>query len=115
MPTLKLQTNVPGDTVTTSDFLKEASKAVAKIIGKPEAYVLVTLQTGVPTTFAGTEEPAAYGEIISIGGLNPDVNRKLSGAIAELLQKLFNIPANRYYIKFSDVARPDFGWNGGTF
>jgi hypothetical protein len=37
MPTLKLQTNVPGDAVSTSDFLKEASKAVAKIIGKPES------------------------------------------------------------------------------
>ncbi|KAH1073155.1 hypothetical protein J1N35_025483 [Gossypium stocksii] len=38
MPTLNLYTNVPVDAVTTSDILKDATKAVAKIIGKPESY-----------------------------------------------------------------------------
>lgn len=37
MPTLNLFTNVPVDAVVTSDILKDATKAVAKIIGKPES------------------------------------------------------------------------------
>ena len=37
MPTLNLITNVPVDGVLTSDILKDASKAVARIIGKPES------------------------------------------------------------------------------
>lgn len=37
MPTLNLYTNVPVDTVVASDILKDATKAVAKIIGKPES------------------------------------------------------------------------------
>lgn len=37
MPTLNLFTNVPVDAVVSSDILKDATKAVAKIIGKPES------------------------------------------------------------------------------
>jgi len=37
MPTLNLFTNVPVDTVVASDILRDATKAVAKIIGKPES------------------------------------------------------------------------------
>lgn len=37
MPTLNLFTNVPVDAVVASDILKDATKAVAKIIGKPES------------------------------------------------------------------------------
>jgi phenylpyruvate tautomerase len=35
MPTVNLQTNVPVDSVVTSDILKDASKTVARILGKP--------------------------------------------------------------------------------
>jgi hypothetical protein len=37
MPTLNLFTNIPVDAVTTSDILKDATKALSKIIGKPES------------------------------------------------------------------------------
>ncbi len=34
---MNLQTNVPVDSVVTSDILKDASKTVARILGKPES------------------------------------------------------------------------------
>ncbi|KVI07746.1 Macrophage migration inhibitory factor, partial [Cynara cardunculus var. scolymus] len=105
MPTLKLFTNIPVDSVIASDILKDATKAVAKIIGKPESYVMILVNGGVPIAFAGTEEPAAYGEVISIGGLNPTVNGKLSSTIAEILQTKLSIDSSRFYIKFYDVER----------
>lgn len=37
MPTLNLFTNFPVDAVVASDILKDATKAVSKIIGKPES------------------------------------------------------------------------------
>lgn len=37
MPTLNLNTNVPVDAVTSSDMLKDCSRILAKIIGKPES------------------------------------------------------------------------------
>ncbi|PON55994.1 Macrophage migration inhibitory factor [Parasponia andersonii] len=135
MPTLNLFTNMPVDAVVASDILKDATKAVAKIIGKPESgtntcellrggkslvsfsssYVMILINGGVPIAFGGTEEPAAYGELISIGGLGPSVNGKLSSTIAEILQTKLSIDSSRFYIKFYDVPRPFFGFNGSTF
>ncbi|KAA0058211.1 macrophage migration inhibitory factor-like protein [Cucumis melo var. makuwa] len=142
MPTLNLFTNVPVDTVVAADILKDASKAVSKILGKPESvkfsapfpsslslllvlaleaclwlfkgtnlhfsssmvqYVMILLNGGTPIIFATTEEPAAYGELISIGGLGPGVNGKLSSTIAEILQTKIQIDGSRFYIKFYDV------------
>jgi len=37
MPTLNLFTNIPVDPVIASDILRDATKVVAKIIGKPES------------------------------------------------------------------------------
>ncbi|XP_057422394.1 uncharacterized protein LOC130716212 [Lotus japonicus] len=115
MPTLNLFTNIPVDAVVASDILRDATKAVAKIIGKPESYVMILLNGGVPIAFGGTEEPAAYGELISIGGLGPSVNGKLSSTIAEILQTKLYIDGSRFYIKFYDVQRSFFGFNGSTF
>lgn len=44
MPTLNLFTNIPVDSVIASDILKDATKAVAKIIGKPESVSALILQ-----------------------------------------------------------------------
>lgn len=64
---------------------------------------MILINGGVPIAFAGTEEPAAYGEVISIGGLNPSVNGKLSSTIADILQTKLSIDSSRFYIKFYDV------------
>ncbi|CAL4912023.1 unnamed protein product [Urochloa decumbens] len=115
MPCLNVSTNVNLEGVDTSAVLAEASKSVANIIGKPEAYVMVVLKGSVPMAFGGTQEPAAYGELVSIGGLNPDVNKKLSAGIASILESKLSIPKSRFYLKFHDSKRSDFGWNGSTF
>lgn len=66
-------------------------------------YVMILLNGSVPIAFAGTEAPAAYGELISIGGLGPSVNGKLSSTIAEILETKLSIDCSRFYIKFYDV------------
>lgn len=76
---------------------------------------MVTLNGGVPMIFAGTEDPAAYAEVISIGGLGPDVNGKLSSALADILKTKLFVDPSRFYIKFFDVERSFFGFNGSTF
>lgn len=53
--------------------------------------------------FGGTEQPTAYGELVSIGGLNPDVNKKLSAAVASILETKLSIPKSRFYLKFYDT------------
>ncbi|WOK96683.1 macrophage migration inhibitory factor [Canna indica] len=102
MPCLNISTNVNLEGVDTSAILSEASKAVSNIIGKPEAYVMVVLKGSIPISFGGTQQPAAYGELVSIGGLNPDVNKKLSAEIATILENKLSIPKSRYFLKFYD-------------
>jgi hypothetical protein len=65
-------------------------------------YVMVVLKGSVPMAFGGTQEPAAYGDLVSIGGLNPDVNKKLSAGIASILESKLSIPKPRFYLKFYD-------------
>lgn len=69
-------------------------------------YVMIVLNGSVPIAFAGNEAPAAYGELMSIGGLGPSVNGKLSSIIAEILQTKLSIDGSRFYIKFYDVQVP---------
>uniref|UniRef100_A0A3Q7IIS3 Macrophage migration inhibitory factor homolog n=1 Tax=Solanum lycopersicum TaxID=4081 RepID=A0A3Q7IIS3_SOLLC len=136
MPCLNISTNVNLEGVDTSSVLSEATSTVAKLIGKPEAYVMIVLKGSVPMAFGGTEQPAAYGELVSIGGLNADVNKKLSAAIADILETKLSIPKSRFFLKFYDTkVCPSksrictmsscytpvldhgsfFGWNGSTF
>lgn len=66
-------------------------------------YVMIVLKGSVPIAFGGTEQPAAYGEIVSIGGLNADVNKKLSAAVAEILETKLSVPKSRFFLKFFDT------------
>ncbi|RWW32725.1 hypothetical protein GW17_00002589 [Ensete ventricosum] len=59
-------------------------------------------------SFGGTEQPAAYGELVSIGGLNPDVNKKLSAAVAAILETKLSVPKTRFFLKFYDTKVCDF-------
>jgi len=66
-------------------------------------YVMIVLKGSVPISFGGTEEPAAYGELVSIGGLSSDVNKKLSSAISTILLSKLSVPKSRFFLKFYDV------------
>ncbi|KAH1130487.1 hypothetical protein J1N35_001865 [Gossypium stocksii] len=52
---------------------------------------MILVNGGVPMAFAGMEAPAAYGGLISIGGLGPSVNAKLSSTVADILQTKLSI------------------------
>ncbi|XP_060213877.1 uncharacterized protein LOC132641033 isoform X5 [Lycium barbarum] len=66
-------------------------------------YVMIVLKGSVPISFGGTEQPAAYAELVSIGGLNADVNKKFSAAIAETLETKLSIPKSQFFRKFYDA------------
>lgn len=66
-------------------------------------YVMIVLKGSVPMSFGGTEQPAAYGELVSIGGLSPDVNKKLSAAISAILETKLSVPKSRFFLKFYDT------------
>lgn len=112
MPYLKIQSNKRIE--NEDEVIKEASRLVAEELGKPESYVMVALEPTVKISMAGTQEPAVFMEVKSIG-LPESVTGKLSRALCDFVEEKLGIDQNRVYIVFSDIDRSMWGWNGNTF
>ena len=114
MPLLKIETNQAVDADARSRLIATASQQVAELLGKPERYVMVSLQENPAMLFGGSNDPLAYLELKSIG-LPETRTAELSQALAQLMHEQLGLPADRVYIEFADAARNMWGWNGGTF
>ncbi len=114
MPLLKIQTNREVAPEHRPQLLQQASAKVAEVLGKPERYVMVSLEHNPDMLFSGDPAPLAYLELKSIG-LPGERTRELSADLCRLIQDNLGIPKERVYIEFADAARHLWGWNGGTF
>jgi phenylpyruvate tautomerase PptA (4-oxalocrotonate tautomerase family) len=114
MPLLKIQTNAAAAKGEAAEFLRQASAAVAEMLGKPERYVMVILEHNPRMLFAGDGAPLAYLELKSIG-LPADRGADLSARLCRLVEDALGVPAERTYIELADAPRHLWGWNGGTF
>lgn len=114
MPYLLVRTNQPVAGEKQPELLRKFSAATAQALGKPERYVMVSLEHGRPMLFAGDEAPCAYLELKSIG-LPETKTAELSATLCDLIGGALNIPQDRIYIEFADAARHMWGWDGATF
>jgi phenylpyruvate tautomerase len=114
MPFLKIQTNHRLDESAAKSLASKASGRVAELLGKPEAYVMVSVETGIAMQFAGTDAPLAYLELKSIG-LPQSITATASRALCDLVAGETGVAVNRIYIEFTDAPRHMWGWNGDTF
>eukprot|EP00873_Tetraselmis_striata_P041541 jgi/Tetstr1/461805/TSEL_000093.t1 len=113
-PSLIVHTNVAIEAAQKKNFMKTMSAAIASTLGKPESYVAVLVMDGLDLIWAGEDTPCALASLTSLGAINPENNAAFSAIFAEAVSE-FGIPKNRYYITFTDVPRPNMGYNGGTF
>ncbi|WJW76155.1 phenylpyruvate tautomerase MIF-related protein [Thiohalobacter sp. IOR34] len=113
MPLLQIKTNQPLPD-ERSALLQRLSAEVAGMLGKPERYVMVSLEHNPDMLFAGSDAPLAYLELKSIG-LPQDATRDYSASLCRLIGEALEIPTERIYIEFSDAPRALWGWNGSTF
>ena len=114
MPLLKIQTNQDLDQLDRSAVLKQLSAVAADMLGKPERYVMVSLEHNPAMLFGGEDAPLAYLELKSIG-LPGERTTEFSSRLCELVSGNLQIPAERIYIEFAGAERHLWGWNGGTF
>ena len=114
MPLLKIQTNQTVDADRQKTLITRASQAVADMLGKPERYVMVSIEHNPAMLFGGSDAPLAYLELKSIG-LPESRTAEFSKALAGLLADELGLPADRIYIEFADAPRAMWGWDGGTF
>ncbi|CAI9758867.1 unnamed protein product [Fraxinus pennsylvanica] len=104
MPCLDISTNVNLDGINTDSIFSELTKAVSQIIGKPEKFVMILLKGSVALTFGGNKEPAALAEIVSMGGINTEVKRKLIATLGLILENKLYIPRARFVLKVFDTT-----------
>jgi phenylpyruvate tautomerase PptA (4-oxalocrotonate tautomerase family) len=114
MPYLKITNSQAIDAERKQTLLAAASKAVAAELGKPEQYMMVSVETTAAMVFAGTDKPCAFLELRGIG-LPASKAGKLSQLLCGLMESHAGIPQDRVYINFTDVPPGLWGWNGDTF
>ena len=113
MPYLSITTHTPLPAEIESALAAEASKILADELGKPQSYVMVSWQPARVLRFAGSEEPAAFLDLKSIG-----LPHRLSGvsqALTQAVERHTGIPANRVFMTFNDVPPSRWAHGGDTF
>ena len=114
MPLLCITVSETRADVDGEALLRSGSRLVAEHLGKPEEFIMVSWGRG-PLLFGGSDAPAAFVELRSIGGLDLETNDGLARALCALLEEAAGIPPARTFLNFADVARSDWGWDGKTF
>lgn len=116
MPLLQIQSS---SSVASSNgtvaLLRTLSAELARELGKPESYVMVSLQTGVPLLFGGTGDPACFAALKNIGTFTPAQTERLSALLTRHLAAALSVAPNRIYIEFVDGKPHLWGYDGATF
>ena len=112
MPLLQINTNAT--TYNKDSVLNETSAAVADMLGKPESYVMVILNTGMDMSFAGNHEPCAHVKLKSLG-LDQTKTTAYSERLCNLVHDQLGIATDRIYIEFAGPERHMWGWDKSTF
>lgn len=114
MPLAKLLVSVELNEPKKKELLAGLSKVMVEVTGKPEPYVMVTLEKG-DILMGAQPGPAAFVDVRGIGGADGETNKRLSEQICKLLTESLSIEQARVYITFTDVSAANWGWNGATF
>ena len=96
------------------DILVKSSEFLSELLGKPEKYIMISIEENPVMMFGGTGDPLLYIELKSIG-LPRDQTKEISQKLSLFLKDKTGVPVHRMYIEFSDVERSMWGWNGSTF
>ena len=112
MPVLQITTNVTIENV--DDLAKQTSSLVADILGKPESYVMVSLNGAADLIFAGTSDPCAHLMLKSLG-LPESETRAYSEKLCSFIEQQLGVSPARIYIEFINPERHMFGWDNRTF
>jgi phenylpyruvate tautomerase len=114
MPYCSIRTNVSIERESKQILLKKVSTFIAVLLGKPESYVMISIKPESALIFGGSDQPAAFVRLKSIG-LSRDRCTVYSEKIGNFLEQELNVPKDRVYIDFTDLDGKMFGWNGKTF
>jgi hypothetical protein len=110
-----VRTNAPVDEATIPALLQECSSQIAKLLSKPESYVMTLFDRVACMTMGGKTGPTCLVEVRSVGKLTPHQTRQLSETLCSLLSKRLDVPSARIFLNFMDFPGALWGHDGGVF
>nr|XP_037872130.1 macrophage migration inhibitory factor isoform X1 [Bombyx mori] len=99
MPHFRIETNISRSKIP-ADFVVKAIPVLAKALGKPEQYCVVTVIPEMLMSFGGSTEPCAIANLMSIGSLGVEQNKKHAKVLFELVEKELGVPTDRFVLKY---------------
>jgi phenylpyruvate tautomerase PptA (4-oxalocrotonate tautomerase family) len=115
MPVLTLLTSAEPPQQEKSDaLLRDLSASVARVLAKPESYVMTCLEPRSRMTFGGSFEPACLAEIKSIGGLTRETATRLTEVVCKHVHEALGVPPRRTFVVLTDVPAHLWGFDGHT-
>ncbi len=111
MPYLNIKTNQAIS--DESAFIKKASATVAAGSGKPESYVMISVDQQTAMSMGGSDAPTAFLDYRALG--LPGDRKAFSDALCSLISEELSIAGDRIYIAMFDSERQNWGWNHSTF
>jgi hypothetical protein len=115
MPLVSIHSNVDLPANKQGALLLAASKSIAELTGKPEAYVMTLFTHAQGMTMAGKQSPCCLVDVRGIGRFTPDQTRAISHALCALVERESGVPSNRVYLNFVDFSGAMWGHDGSTF
>jgi phenylpyruvate tautomerase PptA (4-oxalocrotonate tautomerase family) len=112
MPFLKIQSNK--EISDPGSLMAKSSRLLSQVLGKPERYIMVSVELNEDMIFGGINDHLLYIELKSIG-LPTDRTKEISSKLCEFLKRETGVALDRMYIEFADADRAMWGWNGTTF
>lgn len=114
MPYCQIITSQRLDPETVDAVAHSASSLVAEMLGKPESYVMVRVETERTLIFGGTTEPTCFVSLDSLGFPESETE-KFSQIVCDFVHDRLDVPTDRIYIEFSSPDRHMWGFNRRTF
>ncbi len=96
------------------DALKsELGKAIS-ILGKPESYLMLSIEDNQDLYFGGRRlEKGAYVEVKLLGTVNAESSDRMTEKICGIFKSVLDIPGDSIYVSY--WGTPNWGYNGGNF
>ena len=115
MPYIGVHTSVTPPDTAIGTMIERMADVVTDITGKARSHMMTSLSRAVAMQLGDDDAPCAYVDLRGIGGLNPEINQRLSDAIGALLEETLGVAPDHVYITFTSVDATHWGWNRTTF
>ncbi|KAL8129425.1 hypothetical protein V2J09_018580 [Rumex salicifolius] len=108
MPALYISTNLNLEGVDLDPIFAQTTQSLASIIGRPADKVMVIVKGSVELSFGGSKDPGAFAELLSMGGIDKAVKKKLISTVGSILHDHLSIPPSRFFCNVVDLnlSRP---------